>query len=179
MKAKKVLSVCTTVIIVLLVLIVAFNLISAIKRSVTKRSCETVLGLGTAVVISGSMEDAISINDMVVIWKTNDYEVGDVVTFQGRTHPVTHRIIEKRVENGQEFFVTQGDANNTPDDEIPRDLIVGEVIAVIPGVGAIQTFLSQPAGFLSLTLIAGAIILLPEYLRRKEDAEDREEEGKE
>ena len=169
-KAKKLVSVCSTVITALLVLVVVFNVVSAIKRKSTGRSCETVLGLGTAVVISGSMEDTISINDMVVIFKTNDYEIGDVITFQGNTRPVTHRIIEKRIENGQEYFVTQGDANNTPDAEIPKSLIVGEVIAVIPAVGSVQTFLSQPIGFLTITLLAGAIILVPEWIRsRKEE----------
>jgi len=175
-KAKKILSVCSTVITVLLVLIVLFNVACAIKRNITKRSCETILGLGTAVVISGSMETAISINDMVVIFKTNHYDVGDVITFQGNTRPVTHRIIEKRVENGQEFFVTQGDANNVPDGEISKDRIVGEVIAVIPEVGALQQFLSEPIGFLTITLIAGAFMLVPELIKPKKKKENKNEE---
>ena len=175
-----ILRVLTTVITVVLALVVVFNIAAAIKRYVTGRPCETVLGLGTAIVITGSMEPNISVQDLVVIFKTGDYGVRDVVTYEGNSMPVTHRIVDKRVdENGVVFYQTKGDANNTADGEwISEDRIVGEVIAVFSGFGKVQEFIQKPIGFLTVTLLAGALILGPEYLgiyaHRKEEPDETE-----
>lgn len=171
--------VLTITLTVLLGLIILFNLSTTIKRRITGNPCETVLGFGTAVVISGSMEPEISIDDMVVIFKTGNYEKGDVVTYLGNTRAVTHRIIDTRTdENGMTYYTTKGDYNNTDDGEITADKIVGEVLFIIPKFGRVQSFISQPIGFLTITLIAGAVILVPELLTKK-DKEEKHDENNE
>lgn len=75
---------------------------------------------------TGSMEDNIHVNDYILIYKKDDYEIGDIVTFKKDNYLVTHRII--REENNK--FVTKGDANNTEDDAISLGQIVGKVIII-------------------------------------------------
>ena len=75
---------------------------------------------------TGSMEDNIHVNDYILIYKKSDYNVGDIVTFKKDNYLVTHRIIKK--DNSK--FVTKGDANNTEDEEISINNIVGKVIII-------------------------------------------------
>ena len=45
-----------------------------------------------AVVLSGSMEPTIGINDLIVVEKTNEYNVDDIVVYQSYNSLVVHRI---------------------------------------------------------------------------------------
>ena len=77
-------------------------------------------------VVTGSMEDHIHVGDYILIYRKNDYQIGDVVTFKEKDSMITHRII--REENG--YFITKGDANNTEDEKISKDKIVGKAILI-------------------------------------------------
>lgn len=73
---------------------------------------------------TGSMEDGIHAGDYILIYKKDNYNIGDIVTYEKDGYHVTHRIIKK---NGNKI-VTKGDANNIEDDEIDVKSIVGKVI---------------------------------------------------
>ena len=73
---------------------------------------------------TGSMEAGIHVGDYILVFKCNDYEVGDIVTYKINNAFVTHRIVQKNNES----IVTKGDANNVEDDEIGTDRIIGKVI---------------------------------------------------
>ena len=73
---------------------------------------------------TGSMEDKIHSGDYVLIHSTDDYSVGDVITYRVDNYFVTHRII--KIEDGK--ITTKGDANNISDDEVSTDQIEGKVI---------------------------------------------------
>ena len=170
---KRLANILTTLLIVAFTLIAVFNIACYVKRKQTGDNCPTVLGLGTAIVASGSMEDRISVNDLVVFYQTDDYAVGDVVTYCGNNHPITHRIVSIRVdENGQTWITTRGDANNTDDDEFPAERIIGEVVAVIPAVGRLQSFLQTPGGVVTVIGVTAVLLLWTELLsairRRRE-----------
>lgn len=77
-------------------------------------------------VVTGSMEDHIHVGDYILIYKKNNYQVGDVVTYRDKDSMITHRII--REENGS--FVTKGDANNVEDGKINKSDIVGKAILI-------------------------------------------------
>ena len=156
------------ILIVILAFFLVFNVALYIKRAVTGDVCPTFLGLTTAVVISGSMEPDISINDYVVAAATGKYAVGDTVMYRGESKSVTHKI-ESIYEDGEgnTWVVAKGTNNNKADEPIPYESIVGRVILVIPGVGAIQEFFATPAGFLVITLAVALLLFLPELSRKK------------
>lgn len=143
----------------LLALLLVFNIATIVLRQVRGNRHATVFGVTTAVVISGSMEPNISVNNMVVVAKQKDYAEKDVITYvsQGGSL-VTHRIVEV-TEDG---FVTKGDFNNDVDTEAPisKENVVGKVIFVIPGIGAVQEFLFTPLGMLCITLFGFLLIRL-------------------
>ena len=75
-------------------------------------------------VMTGSMEDNINAGDYILIYKKNDYKVGDIVTFRENEFYITHRIIKK----DNDTYITKGDANNTEDSAISKDKIIGKVL---------------------------------------------------
>ena len=83
---------------------------------------------------------------------------------------VTHRIIDMQIdESGQRWVTTQGDANNAPDDPIPYENIIGRVVCHIPNVGYFKHFLQTPLGFLTLTLLAAAALVSPDWIAKAVD----------
>lgn len=164
---KKIPTILTILLVLLLLAITLFNLICAIKRHTTGDQCPTVFGFATAVVISGSMEPTIAVNDLVVIHKQAEYAEGDIVTYRTETLPVTHRILTRTVgEDGTVHLVTAGDYTQSPDkQELTEADVVGRVIAILPQFGAIQAFLQRPLGFVLITVLLAVLILLPDLLR--------------
>ena len=39
-------------------------------------------GVGAAIVLTGSMEPTLNVNDLVIVKKTDNIEIGDIVVFQ-------------------------------------------------------------------------------------------------
>jgi len=146
----------------ILSVILLFNIISIIQRVVSDEQIPLIMGYGNAVIITGSMEPAISPGDIVVIHKQDDYEVGDIVTYMSNS-AITHRIVEKTADG----YVTQGDANNARDPEIEKSRIVGKVTTVIPQVGDILLFLQNPLHLLIVILLIFAVFEIPRLFRKR------------
>ena len=85
-------------------------------------------GIQILKVQSNSMSPEFRKEDIIVIKKEKEYEVGDIITFKTKDgNLITHRIIEKN----ENEFITKGDNNNTKDEEkITSSCIQGKVIFV-------------------------------------------------
>ena len=80
--------------------------------------------IGIYEVMSSSMETQIHKGDYIIVKNTNNYKKGDIVTYKENDYYITHRIVEI---NGNKV-ITKGDANNTNDEEIDKNDIVGKYI---------------------------------------------------
>lgn len=138
------------------------------------KSIPMPLGYGAAVVLSGSMEPHLSIDDMIVIHETNDYQLDDVIVFEKDGIVVVHRIINIDGEN----YITKGDANNAEDAPITSKHIVGEVIGVLPGVGGLVNVIKSPIGIFAILGISFLLLELS-YRKDKEEAKQSIEDIKE
>lgn len=118
-------------------------------------------GVGASVVLSGSMEPEISVNDVIIVHRETAYHAGDVVVFRQGGSPVVHRIV---TVSGSDI-ITKGDANNASDEPIRLSDISGKVIGKIPGAGSAVDFVRSPLGVI---LILGAAIALLELSFRSE-----------
>ena len=159
----KIFSAAVTAIIAALLLC---NVYTIVLRTAFDVFQPSVFRVSTAVVITGSMEPAVSVNDMVVIHEQESYEPGDIVSYQSGSMLVTHRVAA--VTDGG--YITRGDANNTDDGEIAREAVVGKVVLVIPKVGYAIAFLQTPLGMLVMTGVLFALVALP--MGRKEESEE-------
>ena len=161
--------VCSIVVTVVLVLLLVCNLYTIAARWLTDDPQPDVFGWSWAVVISGSMEPEIRVNDLVIVHEEDSYAVGDIITYENGSSVVTHRIIAE-TEQG---FITKGDYNNTEDlYPVPVSSVVGKVVRVVPGVGTLIEYLRSPLGMVCLVLVGFLLIEIP-YLLDKH----REEKG--
>lgn len=125
-------------------------------------------GYGMAVVLSGSMEPELSVDDLIIVKDTGDYALRDVVVFPSDGSLVVHRIVD--MADGK--VLTQGDANSVPDEWMDPSRICGEVVGVIPGVGLAVNAIKSPVG---IVVILAAVIFLLELSYRKERSGGQED----
>ena len=129
-------------------------------------------GYFCAIVGSGSMEPAVFVNDLLLVKGESAYQVQDVITYvSSRGGLVTHRVKEV-LENG---YITQGDANNIPDEAISAQQVLGRVIFTVPGVGAVMEGILSPAGIGLLGSICLLLYLIQRVRRKNDDEGDKTE----
>jgi len=151
--SKSIISVLTAVL--LLAMILNFSMLLSVSR--IKGGKQISLGYAGAIVSSGSMEPAISVGDLIIIKGFESYVTGDIVTyFSEQGSLITHRVVSVS-DNG---YVLQGDSNNIPDGEIPRQRIIGKVIFTMPGAGGIINWISSPVSIIFIVCIVLLIVLI-------------------
>ena len=104
---------------VIVSVLIGYNLYLINAQVVLHEKLPMPFGYGTAVVVSNSMYPYLEINDLIIIEKTNDYEVGDVIVYDDGSVLVVHRL----VEIDDKTFVAKGDANDSNDREYSVNLI--------------------------------------------------------
>lgn len=137
-------------------------------KKLTHNQLPAVFGYSSAVVLSGSMEPTLSIDDLIIVKVEEKYNINDVVVYQENNSLVVHRII-KADENG---YVTQGDANNTADEPITPDQVKGKVIMSVSHVGKAMEFIKSP--FCVLAIIAVIVVLLELSYKKEKKTEKTE-----
>ena len=137
-------------------------------QSLTGNVMPMPFGVGMAVVLSGSMEPELSVDDVILVQQQDGYEVGDVVVYQSGGALVVHRIV--RIDG--EKVVTKGDANNAEDGEMDIGMIKGRVIGHANGAGTAVRLLKSP--MVSIALLAAAIFLLERSYRKEKQQGDDE-----
>ncbi len=154
-------------------ILLGVNVYLANARNIAGNSLPMPFGIGVAVVLSGSMEPVLSVDDVIIVRETEDCGINDIVVYDTGREMVVHRIIERDGDT----VITKGDANNTSDEPISVDAIRGKVIFTIPYAGVVVKALRSPAGIIIILLTA---ILLTEgsFRRKKESDENRIEEIK-
>ena len=165
---KKVGSIISTVLVVMVALIAVFLMGSRL------------LGYQVYTVLSGSMEPAYSPGDLLYVQKVNvqDIKVGDPITFVLNDNLVvaTHRVVE--IDAANQHFYTKGDANETKDVEpVHYKNVLGVPRFAIPGLGYVSNWIQKPPGtYITIAGCAVLIILafLPDMLGKKEKQEDEE-----
>jgi len=154
--------VITTILVSLLVIISLLFLFFIVHTTVSnKRGTYPKVGLYT--IISPSMEPKIKQYDVVLVVKSKNLKIGDVITFYStesfyRNTPITHRIVSIN-EDGT--YIVKGDANVSVDNEnVNSKNIIGKVMLRIPAAGKIQFFLASKNGWLIAVIIPGIIIII-------------------
>jgi len=157
--------------IVVLLPLMGANLTLIIKSYVHPAQVPTVFGVAPLVVLSGSMEPTILLDDLIFS-KTVDTKTikdGDIITFypEGEGTVVTHRVVASYEEEGVRYFSTKGDANNGADtDPVSEFQVLGLYFKRIGGLGKAAMFLQQPVGMVVFVAIPLALFLLYDLLLR-------------
>lgn len=146
-------------------IILGVNVYHINSKSLVGDQLPMPFGFGTAIVLSGSMEPELSKGDLIIVKKSEDIEVQDIVVFQAENMLVVHRVIEI----AGDMLVTQGDANNIADAPIAIDAVKGKVLFSVPAIGNILGAIKTPVGTICIIIVAIALVEIP---RRRERAKD-------
>ena len=115
-------------------------------------------GYGISVVLSGSMEPSISVDDVVIVKECKAYEIGDIVVYQSGGELVLHRLIALDGNTA----TMKGDANDTADEPVLKSAIAGKMVYVWHGGGKTVKVIRNPITAV-FVLIAAIVLLLMSY----------------
>ena len=144
----------------------------------------TIFGQRMLIVMSGSMEPKIHTGSVIFDnpnVRVDSLKVGNIITFKPPTNPnilITHRIYRIVKHDGQEGFMTKGDANTVQDGWIvPASNIVATYDHfTIPYLGYYLDFIKTRMGIALVLIIPGAFLIISQVFSlirtlRKETAD--------
>ena len=167
---KTIINILRTLLLILCGGILGINVYLINANNLVGNQLPMPFGYGAAVVLSGSMEPALSVDDLILVRECDSYAVGDIVVYQDVNSLVVHRIIRA----DEDSVTTQGDANNVPDGQIPLTAVKGRVILSIPYLGMAVNFLKTPLGIICVIAAAIALVEIPRRREKKKDDEERQ-----
>lgn len=150
------------------IVIILFTMIfmyGFIRMKATNTQYVNIFGYTIMQVATGSMEDTIQINDIVIVKLTKNIDNNDIITYEENDKLITHRVIDIKGDKIQ----TKGDANSAKDKPINKDVVVGKVIFIIHKVGIWQKVLTSPQVIISFTITVCLLyIIFTKKDKRKE-----------
>jgi len=170
-KTIKTISSGLTIILLIVLVLVIYGRLTVMF---SKNSYPNYFGYTLFEVSSGSMEPALSINDVVLV-KLNykNYEKGDIITYANeKGEIITHRIVFINADT----ITVQGDANNTVDNPIKKDQIIGKVERVYPQLSVWQKVITEPKVLVVLFITLLAFDFALSYDGDKDKTEKKKEE---
>lgn len=166
---KKICNIILDILIGIFGVILVITIYNDIQVKVFNKDYADFFGYTSFEVQTGSMVPAININDLVIVKIDKSPKLKDIITYKKGNAFITHRVVEAY----KETYVTKGDANNTKDEAIKKDQIVGKVIKIIPNFGTIRKTLLNP--IVLITLIA-TIFIISKLFGKPKQAKEKEEE---
>ncbi len=165
---KKLKDIIRVTLIALVAVIIGLKIYSWNAETLVGNAMPMPFGYGSAVVLSGSMEPELSVNDLIIVRQKDIYEIGDIVVYQNGYDLIVHRIININ----DETVITMGDANNIADEPISRKNIKGSVVISIPFVGVVVSFLKSTIGIIVMIVAAFLLIEMSFHQKKKRDYKD-------
>lgn len=152
--------------------LIVVNLVLIVSSYLKPDELPGVLGVKPAVVLSGSMDPAIQVGDLIFV---NDCDPaalkeGDVVCYLSSGKAITHRVVSiAEGDDGQPRLVTKGDANNAEDRlAVSFDQVQGQWSgARVPGLGNAILFMQTPAGMILFIVCPLALFFAWDVWRRR------------
>ena len=163
-RKQKIKKVCIVLLYIILIPIILFSLFLIILELGNSGEIPSFLNMEMYTVISDSMEPRLGKNDIIIVKKgyPNDkFKVGNIITYKRKDGEIiTHRIKEIISSNLQNAYITQGDNNETPDEDVVTyEMIIGKVIYTMPNFGNILKLLKNKV-FFTLCIIVLVLIIL-------------------
>lgn len=169
---KKILKIIKTIIInliiILLATIVVLILWAMIQLNIQKKPYIDIFGYSIFSTATGSMYPTISEGDIVFVKIGKDVKLDDIITYKNDKNIITHRIIEIK----EDEIIAQGDNNNTPDEPIKKDEIIGKVAYIVKDVEVWRKVFSDIQVVIPLIITTILVILLVAYKEKTGEKDD-------
>ena len=151
--------------------IILITILAGYKKCVKHENNISILGFRQYVVATGSMEPEYNIGDVIIIREKPEEEIkiGDIINYTSENgiDTVTHRVVDIIEKDGQNYYKTKGDNNNSEDSELVKySQVKGKLVFKISKLGTAITKLFTGTG---ITILFAVIIL--SYIRDKNKEE--------
>ena len=160
---RKVIDTLKYILIVSLSLLVFISFYTLVSVKIFGKDYVSFFGYTYFAVASGSMSPTIETNDIIIVKINGTYKKGDIITYKSKNDFITHRvtnIFEKTIN-------TKGDFNNTEDNTVNKEDVLGKVVLIIPSKVVVRIL-----GVI-LLIIVGAILVNFEDIFKKFVVKDK------
>ena len=168
-KTWSIIGITALALVMVFVIVVSFYTYNA--RVVGGDAMPMPFGIGVSIVLTGSMEPEFYAGDLIVVVKSDNYAVDDIIVFQRNQKAVTHRIVSFAGDQ----VITRGDANTLEDEPIDRSTIKGKVLFATPKLGYLVSYMKTKVGTAVVLAIALFLFLYP-LIREKQEQRKKIEE---
>lgn len=165
---SKVISFILNVFLTLMIIVIIIGAYYMYQIKIQKKEYANIFGYSFFEVATGSMSPTIEVGDVVITKITKDVNENDVIVYKDGESIITHRLIEKN----EEEIITRGDANNSEDKPIKENMIIGQVIKIIPQLGTWQKILSSPEILVLIIMLIIILSTIYAYTSKVEEKDD-------
>ncbi|HCC04539.1 MAG TPA: signal peptidase I [Clostridiales bacterium] len=151
--------------------IILITILAGYKKCVKHENNISILGFRQYVVATGSMEPEYNIGDVIIIREKPEEEIkiGDIINYTSENgiDTITHRVVDIIEKDGQNYYKTKGDNNNSEDSKlVDYSQVKGTLVFKISKLGTVITKMFTGTG---ITILFAVIIL--SYIRDKNKEE--------
>ena len=165
---EKIVNSLLNLLIVIFGIVLLISIYNGIQNKILKKEYADFFGYTIFEVQTGSMAKTINVGDWIVVKLTKDVKINDIITYELNKEYITHRVIAAYGNS----FLTKGDANNTKDDPIKYNQIVGKVVKILPNLGILRKVFFNPTVLIALI----ATLLLFNYSFKKTEKTSKSNE---
>lgn len=128
---SKIISYILNILLTIVTIIIIIGIYYIYQLKIEKNDYANLFGYTFFEVATGSMAPTMEIGDVVIVKITKQVEQNDIIVYIDGENIITHRLIEKNDDE----LIAKGDANNSEDKPIQLDMVLGEVVKVLPKIG--------------------------------------------
>ena len=166
MEHNKILKIIRDVIINLIIFILVIIVITiwaSIQLNVKNEEYINIFGYSVFNTETESMSPTIKKGDIVIVKIGEPIQENDIITYKKENTFITHRILE--IE--EKSIITKGDNNNTSDEEITQDVVIGKVVYVVKNVEIWKKVFTDADVIVPIIISVILIIILISYKENK------------
>lgn len=172
MDLNKILKIIKNIIINLIIFVLGIIAIIAIWTSiqlnVQNKEYIDLFGYSLFSTETGSMSPTIEKGDVVIVKLGQQVQENDIITYKNNNSFITHRIIEMDGES----IIAKGDNNNTQDEPITKEAIVGKVTFIINNVEIWKKVFSDISVIIPVVITIILFIILVSYKEKTGEKND-------
>ena len=154
---RKVIDTLKYILIVSLSLLVFISFYTLVSVKIFGKDYVSFFGYTYFAVASGSMSPTIETNDIIIVKINAAYKKNDIITYKSKNDYITHRvtnIFEKTIN-------TKGDFNNTEDNTVNKEDVLGKVVLIIPSKVVVRIL-----GIVLLVIVAAILINFEDIFKK-------------
>lgn len=172
MEHNKIFEVIKKVIVNLIILVLSIIAIIVIwglvQLNVQNKEYIDIFGYSVFSTETGSMSPTMEKGDIVIIKIGDEIKENDIITYKKDNVLITHRI----VSIDGDTIITKGDYNNTEDEPITKNEIIGKEVAIINNVEVWKKVFSDMHVIIPISITVILFILLVSYKEKIGEEKD-------